>query len=62
MHSIINDIKHVINYDILAPILTKLYNVSIESKVVIPDWKTAKETAVKMMLGTTGYVVKIIEK
>ena len=31
-----------LSYDILAPILTKFDNISIDSKIVITDWKLSK--------------------
>ena len=32
--------------DIIAPILTKCYNVSIETQSVISDWKSSKPTPI----------------
>ena len=63
-----------LSYDILAPILTKSYNVSIESKFVIPDWKLSKVTPIYKGKGSKddagnyrpisliGHIIKIIEK
>ena len=36
----------ILSYDILAPILTKFYNVSIECKFFISDWKLSKVTPI----------------
>ena len=63
-----------LSYDILAPILTKFYKVSIESKFVIPDWRLSKVTPIYKGKGSkddaghyrpislTGHIIKIIEK
>ena len=32
--------------DIIAPILTKFYNVSVETETVISDWKLSKVTPI----------------
>ena len=60
--------------DIIAPILTKLYNVSIETQRVISDWKLSKVTPIYKGKGSKddagnyrpisliGHIMKIFEK
>ena len=36
----------ILSADIIAPILTKLYNVSVETETVISDWKLSKVTPI----------------
>ena len=60
--------------DIIAPILTKLYNVSIETQSVISDWKLSKVTPIYKGKGSKddagnhrpisliGHIMKIFEK
>ena len=63
-----------LSYDILAPILTKFYNISIDSKIVITDWKLSKVVPIYKGKGSEedagnyrpirliGHIVKIFEK
>ena len=39
--------------DIIAPILTKFYNVSVETETVISDWKLSKVTPIYKGKGST---------
>ena len=60
--------------DIIAPILTKFYNVSIETQSVISDWKLSKVTPIYKGKGSKddagnyrpisliGHIMKIFEK
>ena len=63
-----------LSYDILAPILTKFYNISINSKIVITDWKLSKvvpiykgkgskeDTGNYRPISLIGHIMKIFEK
>ena len=63
-----------LSYDILAPILTKFYNISIDSKIVITDWKLSKvvpiykgkgskeDTGNYRPISLIGHIMKIFEK
>ena len=63
-----------LNYDILAPILTKFDNISIDSKIVIPDWKLSKvvliykgkgskeDTGNYRPISLIGHIMKMFEK
>ena len=60
--------------DIIAPILTKFYNVSVETETVIPDWKLSKVTPIYKGKGSKdeagnyrpisliSHIMKIFEK
>ena len=60
--------------DIIAPILTKFYNASLTSKIVISDWKVSKVTPIYIGKGNKeeagnyrpisliGHIMKIFEK
>ena len=60
--------------DIIAPILTKFYNVSVETETVISDWKLSKVIPIYMGKGSKdeagnyrpmsliSHIMKIFEK